>query len=92
MAVRLEAVAGRSCKGAALYRLQQDEQLPTVLCQTQGADVRCKTYRVVVTNTLLDVAAWMKHPARTSCQLVVFRALCSNLGETDAQRVFPFQV
>jgi hypothetical protein len=32
MVVPLEAEAGRSCKGAALYRLQQDKQLPTVLC------------------------------------------------------------
>jgi hypothetical protein len=32
MVVRLEAEADRSCKGAALYRLQQDKQLPTVLC------------------------------------------------------------
>jgi hypothetical protein len=75
MAVRLVAEAGRSCKGAALYRLQQDKQLPTVLCLNARRSNLTKKTKFTGRNELMMRYVDHDTQGKTLCQLVVFRAL-----------------
>jgi hypothetical protein len=87
MEVRLEAEAGRSCKGAALYRLQQDKQLPTVLCLNARISNFTKKTNFSDRNEVMIRYVDQDTQVKSLCQLVVFRALFKVLCDLPTSQV-----